>query len=60
MVRLVKDLVAQGVSENFVGRTTELDALSSLLDDGPRVVFLHGIAGVGKSALLAVWSSGGA
>lgn len=37
----------------FVGREAELAILRRLLtDDGPVVVFVHGIAGVGKSALL--------
>jgi|SRR5215213_1834373 len=52
MTRLVKDLLAQRASETFVGRTDELKTLFSLLDDGLRVIFVHGIAGVGKSALL--------
>jgi len=59
MVRLVKDLVAESARETFVGRTTELDSLSALLHSGPknhRVLFLHGIAGVGKSALLSVFA----
>ena len=55
MVRSVKDLLVQSARETFVGRTKELESLSVLLDDGPRVIFLHGIAGVGKSALLAVF-----
>jgi len=55
MVRLMKDLLAQSARESFVGRTVELQALSELLNNGPRVVFLHGIAGVGKSALLSVF-----
>jgi hypothetical protein len=56
MVRFVKDFLAQSARETFVGRTTELEALSALLDNGPRVIFLHGIVGVGKSALLAVFA----
>ena len=55
-VRLVRDLLAQTARETFVGRATELSILNSLLADGPRVVFLHGIAGVGKSALLSVFA----
>jgi hypothetical protein len=31
MVRLMKDLLAQSARETFVGRTTELQALSELL-----------------------------
>src|SRR5262245_57817778 len=56
MVRLMKDLLAQSARETFVGRTIELGALSELLSNGPRLVFLHGIAGVGKSALLSVFA----
>ncbi len=55
MVRLVKDLLAQSARETFVGRTTELESLDSLFNNGPRVIFLHGIAGVGKSTLLSVF-----
>src|SRR5258706_2361907 len=52
MTHLMKDLLAQRVNESFVGRTDELETLLSVLDDGPRIVFLHGIAGIGKSTLL--------
>ncbi|HET6863012.1 MAG TPA: winged helix-turn-helix domain-containing protein [Pyrinomonadaceae bacterium] len=55
-VRLVKDLLAQTARETFVGRAKELSILTSLLADGPRVILLHGIAGVGKSALLSVFA----
>lgn len=40
----------------FVGRTRELAILRQMvaeLDDGPKVAFVHGEPGVGKSALLA-------
>ncbi len=41
----------------FVGRDAELAILRRLLaDDGPVVAFVHGIAGVGKSALLAAFA----
>ncbi|HEV8133751.1 MAG TPA: winged helix-turn-helix domain-containing protein [Pyrinomonadaceae bacterium] len=56
MGRLVKDLLVQSARETFVGRTAELEVLSTLLDTGPRVILLHGIAGVGKSALLGVFT----
>ena len=56
MGRIVRDLLIQSARETFVGRTAELDILSTLLDTGPRVIFLHGIAGVGKSALLGVFT----
>src|SRR5262245_8664240 len=56
MVRLMKDLLAQRERETFVGRRTELETRAGSFEDGPRVIFLHGIAGVGKSALLSVFS----
>jgi predicted alpha/beta-fold hydrolase len=37
----------------FVGRRSELDTLSRLHDEaGPRVLFVHGLAGSGKSCLV--------
>ena len=56
MVQLVRDLLAQTAKDTFVGRATELAALSALLTNGPRVIFLQGIAGVGKSALLGAFA----
>lgn len=45
------------MSRQFVGRTAERAVLSALLDDpGPAVVFVHGLGGSGKSALLAVFA----
>ena len=41
------------VNDIFVGRQIELDRLGSLLGDGPaRVMFVHGLAGSGKSTLM--------
>jgi hypothetical protein len=41
----------------FVGRKAELDALLELADGGPtRAASLHGIAGIGKSELLAAFA----
>ncbi len=43
----------------LVGREQELVSLGLVLaDDGPRVEFVHGIGGVGKSALLEAFSAG--
>ncbi|HVG17694.1 MAG TPA: winged helix-turn-helix domain-containing protein [Blastocatellia bacterium] len=56
MTRLVKDLLDERASEAFVGRTDELKTLSGLLEDDLRVVFVHGIAGIGKSALLGAFA----
>lgn len=49
----------------FVGRTAELRDLDAafigrdILSSGPRVVVVHGAAGVGKTALAAVWAERG-
>jgi len=41
---------------SFVGRDAELAALDRILeDDGPLVAFVHGLAGIGKSTLLAAF-----
>ncbi|MDN3525958.1 winged helix-turn-helix domain-containing protein [Halomonas sabkhae] len=42
-----------GTRELMVGRDVELEQLMALLDEqGPRVLWLHGVAGIGKSMLL--------
>ncbi|GGX52856.1 winged helix-turn-helix domain-containing protein [Saccharospirillum salsuginis] len=53
MPQTLSDLLASQAQEGFVGRDTELNALrGTLTPDGPRVVQVHGIAGIGKTALL--------
>ncbi|MGD0737773.1 MAG: winged helix-turn-helix domain-containing protein [Terracidiphilus sp.] len=53
----VRELLDRGIAGNFVGRTEELGYLLELLtDQGPVVVYLHGIAGVGKSRLLGAFA----
>jgi transcriptional regulator/AAA ATPase-like protein len=45
-------------SDQIVGRAAELDRLGHLLhDDAPYVVFVHGVAGVGKTSLLRALSA---
>ncbi|MBN8731260.1 MAG: winged helix-turn-helix domain-containing protein [Acidobacteria bacterium] len=52
--RRVKEILAERASENFIGRRQELAQLLTCLDAaGPIVTWVHGIAGIGKSALLA-------
>ena len=52
----VRDLLDRQVSGSFVGRTEELCSLHDILaDEGPVVVHLHGIAGIGKSRLLGAF-----
>lgn len=54
MVRRMADVLARQARDDFVGRTAERTALlGALRADGPRLVHLHGLAGIGKSALLA-------
>jgi len=53
----VQDLLDRHVAGSFFGRNDELCSLHELLaDEGPVVVYLHGIAGIGKSRLLGVFA----
>jgi hypothetical protein len=53
----LKDLLDRRLVVDFVGRHEELGFLLQTLDqDGPLVVYLHGIAGVGKSTLLEAFT----
>jgi hypothetical protein len=53
----VGDLLKRRAYENFVGRKDEKAALLDVLSDkGPIVVFVHGIAGIGKSSLMGAFS----
>src|SRR5580698_9419186 len=55
-MRRVRDLLKRQVAGTFVGRAEELCWLHDILaDDGPVVVYLHGIAGIGKSRLLSAF-----
>ncbi|MFN7938092.1 MAG: winged helix-turn-helix domain-containing protein [Bryobacteraceae bacterium] len=52
--RRVKQILAENASQNFIGRSTELSILERCLHpDGPIAVWVHGMAGIGKSALLS-------
>lgn len=53
----VRDLLDRRMAGSFVGRTEDLGSLLEILaDNGPVVVHLHGIAGVGKSRLLGAFA----
>jgi hypothetical protein len=53
----VRELLDRRIAGNFVGRTEELGSLLKIVNhEGPVVVHLHGIAGVGKSRLLAAFA----
>lgn len=57
MARRIKDHIAQRALETFVGRKEELALLNAgLREDGPRVAFVHGIGGMGKSGLLGAFA----
>lgn len=54
----IGDLLEQRVPRSVVGRERALDVLSACLEpDGPVVCYVHGIPGIGKSALLQALSA---
>ncbi|WP_375056566.1 winged helix-turn-helix domain-containing protein [Zobellella sp. DQSA1] len=54
MPQRMADVLAHRAQQEFIGRAAELAVLRTALDaEGPRVIHVHGIAGIGKSALLA-------
>ena len=51
------DLAAEQASRTFAGRSKELALLlETLSDGGPAVIYLHGIAGIGKSRLISAFA----
>ena len=49
----MREMLARRASEDFVGRTDEMDVLLDTLErDSPIVVHIHGIGGIGKTSLL--------
>jgi transcriptional regulator/AAA ATPase-like protein len=51
------DLVAEQASRTFAGRKQELALLADMLgNSGPAIVYLHGIAGIGKSRLISAFA----
>jgi hypothetical protein len=53
----VRDLLDRQLAGSFTGRSEELCSLREILaDQGPVVVHLHGIAGIGKSRLLGAFA----
>ncbi|MDF0749163.1 winged helix-turn-helix domain-containing protein [Marinobacter sp. 71-i] len=57
MPQRMSDLLAAHAHQTFVGRVAELTTLGTLLEPhGPRILHVHGIAGIGKSTLLARFS----
>jgi hypothetical protein len=58
MATRIADLSRRRAAERLVGRDEQLDALNELLDADPPalIAFLHGIAGIGKTALLSAFA----
>jgi AAA+ ATPase superfamily predicted ATPase len=53
----LKELLNRRVEVDFIGRKEELGFLLQTLNkDGPLVIFVHGIAGIGKSTLLEAFT----
>src|SRR5215472_16856880 len=53
----VGDLVAEQASRTFAGRKQELSQLLEMLgNSGLAVLYLHGIAGIGKSRLISAFA----
>jgi hypothetical protein len=57
MLQRLSQLMASHARSTFRGRQGELAVLArALAPDGPRVVFVYGIAGIGKSSLLGAFA----
>src|SRR5207237_7942233 len=57
MANEVRTVPGLGPSPQFVGREAKLGSLLTVLDEaGPALVYVHGIAGVGKSALISAFA----
>lgn len=57
MALRIADHGARHATELLIGRRVELERLGRLLHDGTYLTFVHGVAGVGKSSLLAAFAS---
>lgn len=58
MSQQIRDILARRAVDQFVGRRAELARLMESLEPaGPVVTHVHGLAGVGKSALLQVYAA---
>ncbi len=57
MAQKMGDLVSEQAATEFVGRTEELRSLLEIIEaNGPLIIHLHGIGGVGKTSLLNVFA----
>ncbi|MEP6787358.1 MAG: winged helix-turn-helix domain-containing protein [Acidobacteriota bacterium] len=53
----MKDIPVVPTDETFIGRSIEISELLRLLDSATPVMFVHGLAGIGKSMLLDVFAT---
>jgi len=52
------DIVSERAAATFAGRAREVEALLQLFEQaGPLAVYVHGVAGIGKSSLLEVFAA---
>jgi AAA+ ATPase superfamily predicted ATPase len=58
MSHRLREILSRRAIEAFVGRQPELAVLLGVLErDGPFVVHVHGLAGIGKSSLLEIFAA---
>src|SRR5262245_26399546 len=58
MMKKLGDIVSERALAAFAGRAREVEALLQLFEqDGPLALYVHGVAGIGKSSLLEVFAS---
>ncbi len=58
MMQKLGDIVSERALAAFAGRAREVEALLQLFEEGgPLAVYVHGVAGIGKSSLLEVFAA---
>jgi len=58
MMQKLGDIVSERALAAFAGRAREVDALLQLFEKGgPLAMYVHGVAGIGKSSLLEVFAA---
>ena len=58
MMQKLGDIVSERALAAFAGRAREVEALLQLFEqDGPLALYVHGVAGIGKSSLLEVFAA---
>src|SRR5688572_33302418 len=58
MMQKLGDIVSERALAAFAGRAREVEALLQLFEPGgPLALYVHGVAGIGKSSLLEVFAA---